>query len=469
MNVLSASGQQPVIDFQKALADSGHAVDCPQIALLTPYSGSNLGDSAIQDAVIANLRLRIPDAQFSGISLNSENFIGHHGSKAFPLCASRSRLYGMSREASSPTDTEAAAREANTSWKAAVKNSLRKVPGVGAIRTAERELRHCMEGYRFLRSHNLLLISGGGQLDEEWGGAWGHPFALYKWAILARMARVPLVFVSVGAGKTSARMTRFFLSRALRKARYRSYRDKNSRAMAAKFFSSAAEDSIVPDLAFGLPTQPQMSEISELAQGYKIIAISPISYAKPQSWAHEDAATYVRYLEQLAAALSQLLEQGYFLVMVWSARADQSTIADLLDRLPAEAKKKFGRQIHTPEITNWKDLLGLLCEADFLIASRLHSVILGFVAQKPTIAVSFDPKVDWVMEDLNQTQNLLHINNFTAEDIVQAAKRATAEGDKIKNQISAYQQEASNIFARQYDVLAELALAGVAGRKAASH
>ena len=51
-----------------------------------------------------------------------------------------------------------------------------------------------------LRTQDLLIISGGGQLDEEYGGAWRLPFAICKWVLLARLARVPCAMASVGAG-----------------------------------------------------------------------------------------------------------------------------------------------------------------------------------------------------------------------------------------------------------------------------
>src|SRR6204780_258198 len=60
---------------------------CPRVALLTPYTGGNLGDAAIQDAMIANLRLRMPSAEFLGITLNCDNFLKQHGVGAFPLLA----------------------------------------------------------------------------------------------------------------------------------------------------------------------------------------------------------------------------------------------------------------------------------------------------------------------------------------------------------------------------------------------
>ena len=62
-----------------------------------------------------------------------------------------------------------------------------------------REAAHCREGYRVLRTQDLVLISGGGQLDEEYGGAWMLPFTVCKWVLLARLARVPCAMASVGA------------------------------------------------------------------------------------------------------------------------------------------------------------------------------------------------------------------------------------------------------------------------------
>jgi hypothetical protein len=58
-------------------------------ALLTPYNEGNLGDASVLDAVVANICRRLPDAQFTGICLNSANFVERHGVGAFPLALSR--------------------------------------------------------------------------------------------------------------------------------------------------------------------------------------------------------------------------------------------------------------------------------------------------------------------------------------------------------------------------------------------
>ena len=81
-------------------------------------------------------------------------------------------------------------------------------------------------------------------------------------------------------------------------------------------------------------------------------------------------------------------------------------ILEILDQLDEGVKKKLPEQVYVPRITTWQDLAASLVDADVLIASRLHSVVLGFVTDTPSIAISFNPKVNWVMEDFGQTNTL---------------------------------------------------------------
>jgi polysaccharide pyruvyl transferase WcaK-like protein len=439
--------------------------------LLSPYTGGNLGDAAIQDAIIANLRLRLADVQFSGITLNCENFAERHGSDAFPLCATQRPFYGMSGKAALGLTNENGGFRPKASQKHSstilIKGALKRVPGLWSClkrihawgRGARQEFRHSVDGYRFLRRQDILIVSGGGQLDEEWGGPWGHPFALFKWALLARAARIPYAIASVGACKAASTSSRFFLTAALRMARYRSYRDKGSKDIAAGLLQRATRDTVVPDLAFALPASelPRPAGIRSISQDRKIVAISPIAFAKPQSWPYSNRSLYDRYLQQMTRVVAQLLERGYFLVMVWSSRTDQSVIPELLEGLDPESKKRLVQQVYAPAISTWKDLVAVLLEVDCLIASRLHSTILGFVTRRPTIAISFDRKVDSVMEDLRLTDYLLQIRDFEEKDVIGALDRVELHRNVIVEQIASYQHQTLSDTARQYDALAELA------------
>jgi polysaccharide pyruvyl transferase WcaK-like protein len=350
-----------------------------------------------------------------------------------------------------------------------LKQALKQVPVLGWFlkrvvslgKLVFREVRHCVQGYRFLRTHDLLIVSGGGQLDEEWGGAWGHPFALFKWGVLARMARIPYVIASVGACKVDSTTCRFFLSAALRVASYRSFRDEKSREVASGLLARAAEDPIVPDLAFSLPPLqlPVPASIRSISQGRTVVAISPIAYCKPGSWPNEDSALYGRYVQKMAQIVLKLLERGCVPVIVCSSIGDDdAVIPDILGSIGDESRARFAGQMHIPAIRTWKDLVGVLWDADYLIASRLHSAILGFVTQTPTIAISFDPKVDWVMEDLGQTDYLFEIRKFAAGDVIEALDRIESRTDGVRKQIGSYQRRILSAFALQYDALAEFVL-----------
>jgi hypothetical protein len=90
---------------------------------------------------------------------------------------------------------------------------LREIPDAGLVGRA----RFWIHTRRFLRSLDLLVVSGGGQLDEYWGGPRAHPFTLAAWTRLAHSVGVPIALLSVGADVVRSPLTRVFLRTALPK------------------------------------------------------------------------------------------------------------------------------------------------------------------------------------------------------------------------------------------------------------
>jgi polysaccharide pyruvyl transferase WcaK-like protein len=450
----------------KAAIASKHS--SPRIALLTPYSGGNLGDAAIQDAMIANAALRLPGAKFSGICLNCENFVARHGADAFPVSATYLHFYHMTRgvlgESLKEAETRDPIRKSRALWADKVRSVLKGLPVLGrslkVLAAVPQEVRHCFKGYRFLRTQDFLIVSGGGQLNDHYGGAWGQPYALFKWAILTRMARVPYAVASVGVGELRSTASRFFVSAALRLACYRSYRDKSTKIFATGLTGKGATDPVVPDLAFSLASleQPRTVSIRAMARGRTLIAISPIAYAKPGEWPIENSAIYIRYIEQLGKLVAQLLRRNYFLVIAWSSLGDdESAIVDLLERLDQESKQRLNSQIYIPQIGTWRDFVATLREVDFLVASRLHSAILGLVSGVPTIAISFERKVNSLMEDVGQTDYLLQIRDFTSDEVIHALDRLQGCRHAVEQQIISFRQGVLPMLELQYDTLAHMA------------
>ena len=444
----------------------------PRIALLTPYTGGNLGDAAIQDGAILNLRSRLPDVEFSGITLKCSNFLAKHGTSAFPLVGAGIPFFRMEVEGASWEVN----RPSGGTRQGILRGMFRRIPGKRSLKRvrkfaasswkfAKEEVTHAFEGYRFLRAHDLLLISGGGQLDEEYGGAWGLPYALFKWAFLAKLAGTPCAMASVGAGKIESPFSRKFIWAALRLCCYRSFREGHSRDIAAALYSGAMNDAVVPDLAFSLPLETiaslRESGIRAMAGERAVIAVSPMAYAKPGDWPTPNRDLHDRYVEQMAELLPRLAKLGYFIVVVCSSRGDdESVIAGILERLNDEARRTLEGRVHYATAKTWKEFVSVVRGADCLIASRLHGVILGFISEVPAIAISVDPKIDWVMEDLQQTDFLLHFRDFTAGDILDALKRMNRQRGGLIERIVSYRKSAlcSHLYTSQYDSLVQLAL-----------
>jgi len=442
-----------------------------RIALLTPYNGCNLGDAAIQDALMQNLRTRLPNVKFLGISLRCGNFEKTGGIKSFELCASERKFYSILRESKCGYRNKKCnlfQRQVvkykeiilkSTSWPHYLIVIL-KMPYL-IVRTCAREMHHCVNGYRLLRQQDLLIVSGGGQIDEEWGGAYGHPYALFKWSILSRLAGVPCAFSSVGSCKVRSRSARLFLSVALRLACYRSYRDSNSRAIASLLLHSGICDPVVPDLAFSISTmtQERNGRNHDTALDRKIIAISLIAYAKPGRWPSENQALYDRYLIQMASIVTHYLEGGKNLIFVCSSLGDdESVIPDLLELLNEKTKNRIPAQLCVQKVTTWQEFIASIRGVELLIASRLHSAILAAVCNIPIVAISFDSKVDWMMADLGMSEYVVPIQDFVAADVLEVMSRVQECRDRCSERLVLYLSNIQPICERQFDVLADIAL-----------
>lgn len=221
---------------------------------------------------------------------------------------------------------------------------------------------------------------------------------------------------------------------------------------------------MVPDLALSLPESelpPAVGAIRRRARGRSVVVLSPICYKKPGSWPAPDRALYDRYVSQMAKVISHLSRLDYYVVVACSSLGDDETvIPDLIRLVDEDVKRSLEERFCFPKIKSWRDFVVALRDSDYLIASRLHGTILGFVTQTPVVAIAFDPKVDWVMEDLTQTDYLLHFRDFNAEDVLRALEQIRNDRETVVNRIAAYRQKvlSSSDSTRQYAFLAGLAV-----------
>jgi len=259
-----------------------------RVGILGHVGNQNLGDEAIIAAVIQGVRRRCPDAWLCGFTANPDDTTARHGIAAHAL----RRDYARPGSSPAALTTQAPSRPARR-----IKDALKRVPvvyaglsllrdTVNAVRGVLAETGFLVRSYRALRGLDLLIVAGSQQLSDNIGGPWSFPYTLLKWSLLARAARAQVVYLSVGAGPVTSRLSRRFLRWALATASYRSYRDVGSQQLIAEI-GGPAHDPVVPDLVHGLDATVPASR-SRRSGDPLVVGINPMPFADPRFWHEAD-------------------------------------------------------------------------------------------------------------------------------------------------------------------------------------
>lgn len=423
------------------------------VAILGPFGFGNLGDAAIQEAVLLQLRARRPHVRYVGVSLNPADTLMRHGLETYAYDADtysavRTKRAGKQAHAPNP-------RLSSTRFAAGLKEIR------AAFRWRTRGLRFVVldaqhTAYMLVRliRVNLLLVSGGGQIDEFWGGPWKHPYALFKWVLLARLAGVRVAFLSVGVGTVKSRLSRWFLRQALRLAHYRSYRDSGSRKLVNDLLGVGIGDQVVPDMAFGLPVEQASTTEPGDSTAVKTIAIGAMAYCDPRSWPVADSQRYGRYVEFVRSVCEHLISQGINVVLfVGEVRHDRATIDDLL-RLLSAVGKRYPGTLSAPPIASVQELLSVLRTADVVIASRFHGTLLGLLLGRPVLAVSHERKVRQLMSDFGQEGLCIDIDEADLTAVRHLLGEMQHNARRIRVEVTSHAVRAHREVLRQFDAVA---------------
>jgi polysaccharide pyruvyl transferase WcaK-like protein len=435
-----------------------------RIALLSPCGWGNLGDAAIIDSAIAAIRRRLPAARPFGLTLNPADTIRRHGIPAF-TCSGFSRPhYGISEPRSAPASADTpttpttsevnppAAPPARRRVQARLREAARSfAPAREAWNVASMvraDLRHRRARAPELDGLDLLVVAGGGQLDEFWGGPLGHPYVLWRWVRAARRAGGAAVVLSVGTGDLTTSLGRFLVDGALRAATYVSFRDDGSRALASS--SWAAQAPVVPDLAYALPVAATAAPRS--GGDRASIAVSPIAYCDPRVWPVADAARYADHVAAVADFVAGLGQRGHRVVLFATDGPDERVVSDVVARLaghPAAARERLSVR----RLGEVAALMALYAEVDAVVASRLHGLILAHVAGRPALALSYERKVETLMRTMGQDDLCVPIEAFTAPLGLDRLAALLARCERLEAAVARRTREFRAAVESQYDLV----------------
>lgn len=398
-----------------------------RIGLISPYMGTNLGDTAIIESARIQLVRLFPHAEVLLIVLDCENVSNLHGLEAFPLAAVPIRDYFTPTHASMMNDSRQIPNiTKEVSLYLRMRQVLKKISGhiPLALPIAKRirnglcaiplEAHHLFQARRIVCNLDGLIIVGGGQFDDEYGGPWGHPYSMFKWSTLANSVHVPVFFVGVGVDDLHHPLSSWFLCNILAHARRVSLRDGGSLGI-LHGLNIQRELISCPDLAFGMsdidgdvPFRP--SPVSS----HLTIGISPICFGLKDNWPTTHSNAFEHYWHEISLFAMSLLKATHSIRIFVTDGGDVELARVLYNQIVGAGLS--GVDVQLFPLMKLRDHIAFMKTCDVVVASRLHGVLLGHVSGVPVLAISYRRKVGAHMEDMGQERFCLDFEKFTSSE-----------------------------------------------------
>ena len=265
-----------------------------------------------------------------------------------------------------------------------------------------------------------MLISGGGSLLQD---VTSRMSILYYLAIifLAELFGKKVFIYSQGIGPINGGFNRRLTAKLLRKADAIAVRDQKSADFLTEIGVPADKIEITADPVLRLkPVELERGkEILESVglkktEGQKIVGFAVRSDNTAPELLQE-IEKCVRWLRDEKNTCSVLIPFHY--------EMDKKVISEL--------KARLGDGVYAIEDKHLSDeMLSIIGSLDILVGVRLHSLIYAEIMGVPSIAISYDPKIDAFMESIGR-ESMCGTADFTAERFKEIYEKVEASGSEM--------------------------------------
>lgn len=256
----------------------------------------------------------------------------------------------------------------------------------------------------------------------------------------------------MGAGPLNAKLSQLFIRATLHLSDYRSYRDENTRQLINKI-GFKRKDAIVPDLANSLDIS-DYEETVAAKNSSKVVGIGPVGFFKEGCWPESDSNVYAAYVDKMCSIIEWLVERQYdILFLPGEAYYDLLTINDIKAALAQKGLHSISEHFIEKEILSVDDLLEAISITDIVIVSRFHNLLLSQRLQKPAIAISYQSKIDSLMQNTKQGIYCSDISSFMVDSVISQFVSLEENREKTMVEVKEYYDACSANMDAQYDLI----------------
>ena len=443
--------------------DPSRSTKTRRIAVFGFYGNENLGDEAIVEAVIDNVRELIPGAEPTCISVNPVDSRERHGVTADPIFPP-AKSYRSIRErmaeqknkqatskpkpSDSPDPSSLRTKIKNLPLISTVLSSVRvvlKLPG-----TIARQRQFAKHIRSVLKRTDAVLISGSNQFLDNFGGPSAFPWTLWLWTYLAKKMNTPVAVMSVGAGPISSPLSMRLIKSTIGRLDYLSFRDTGSVAVVGLDTEST---NVLPDLAFSHQSDTAKSALSRdfSLERPPVVAINPMAVHARGYWHEADDDKYGAYVDKLAKLAVHLQQEGPEFIFVANHPRDELVIEDIIEKASAAgcARTELESRVHVSMTT--EEYLQNVCKSDIVIATRFHANVLALLLARPVIGLCYHRKSAELLDRFSLGEHASHMDEFEVSDVIDSIATLTQNYDSQTKKIAERTFEYRDRLMRQYE------------------
>lgn len=263
-----------------------------------------------------------------------------------------------------------------------------------------------------------MLISGGGSLLQDVTSSKTIPYYLGI-VKLGLFFKKKVVFYSQGIGPVNQEWNRWMIKNVASQVEHIFVREGASGKLLEEIGVSAPI-SVAIDPVFGIHLDEALAKkVAKKVVPGKKVGI----YLRP--WTNDE-----QMVASVCVGITYLIEQGYDVYMLCMQYDKDIEIA----------KKVMAHLVHeklhlVDESLSVDETLAYTAQFDFILSMRLHSLIMGVAVDTPTIALSYDPKVENVMGEMG-VEHSVKVEDLTGDKLIEMIQwvecHLTEEKEKIR-------------------------------------
>jgi polysaccharide pyruvyl transferase WcaK-like protein len=367
-----------------------------RIGIFGNFGGSNLGNEGTLEAMIIFLRKVRGDAELVCLCSEPKSVAEQHRIVAFPFRA-------------------------------------RRRPGDSFLGKIKARLGDLMIIFKYVRRLDALIVPGTGILDDFGEPPQGMPLTIFFVCLAARLRRIKICFVSIGAGPIENPLSRWLMKSAASLAYYRSYRDTASQRFMRSLGVDVEHDEVYPDLAFKLPepiTEPVVASRQQ-----RTIGVGVMAYSGWRTTEKEGRQIYDAYIEKIARFVSWLLDSGYRVRILIGEQSDRRAVDDVMQAIVAAGMGLSTARLVAESASSLHELMRQIIETDIVVATRFHNVVCALKVGRPTVSLSYAEKNDALLKEFGLARFCQHVEKFDLDLLTKQVTKLLSDRNVYVDQI----------------------------------